>query len=105
MSTPKLTFTVLPVDDHRLMLEINDGSGSWQLPIEREQAKQLGQQLQDMTMESSNSVDDLQRFIEHSMVKMPKGILWMGAMPESDLTNDAMPGIALMWLRLKCQQF
>ena len=61
MSTPKLTFTVLPVDEHRLVLEINDGSGSWQLPIEREQAKQLGRQLQVMTMESSNSVDDLKR--------------------------------------------
>ena len=91
MSTPKLSFVVLPVDEHRLVLEINDGSGSWQLPIEREQAKQLGRQLQEMTMESSNSAEDLQRFVEHSMVKMPKGILWMGAMPESELTNDTMP--------------
>jgi hypothetical protein len=34
VSTPKLSFVVLPVDEHRLVLEINDGSGSWQLPIE-----------------------------------------------------------------------
>ena len=91
MSTPNLSFAVLPVDEYRLILEINDGSGSWQLPIEREQAKQLSKQLQEMTMESSNSAEDLQRFVDHSMVKMPKGILWMGAMPESKLTNDTMP--------------
>ena len=91
MSNPKLSFAVLPVDEHRLILEINDGSGSWQLPIDRAQAKLLGQQLQEMTMESSRPAQDLQTFVDHSMVKMPKGILWMGAMPESELTTDTMP--------------
>jgi formylglycine-generating enzyme required for sulfatase activity len=79
------------VDGHRLIIEINDGSGTWQLPIEKEQAKQLSVQLQEMTTESSNGAADLQKFLDHSMVKMPKGILWMGAMPEAKLTSDAMP--------------
>ena len=91
MSNPKLSFAVLPVDEHRLILEINDGSGAWQLPIDREQAKVLGQQLQEMTMEPSTPAQNLQKFIDYSMVKMPKGILWMGAMPESELTTDTMP--------------
>lgn len=91
MSNPKLSFAVVPVDEHRLILEINDGSGTWQLPIEREQAKQLGQQLQDATINATGSSDDLRTFMEHSMVKMPKGVLWMGAMPESELTSDSMP--------------
>lgn len=91
MSNPKLSFAVLPVDEHRLIIEINDGSGSWQLPIDRAQAKQLGLQLQEMTMEASDSAQDLQKFVDHSMVKMPKGILWMGSMPESELTTDTMP--------------
>lgn len=91
MSNPKLSFAVLPVDEHRLILEVNDGSGAWQIPIDHAQARQLGKQLQDMTIESSSSAQDLQKFVEHSMVKMPKGILWMGAMPEADLTTDSMP--------------
>ena len=49
--------------------------------------------LQEMTMEASDSAQDLQRFVDHSMVKMPKGILWMGSMPESELTTDTMPDI------------
>ena len=91
MSNPKLSFAVVPVDGHRLILEINDGSGGWQLPIERDQAKQLGLQLQEATMKATGTSDDLHTFIEHSMVKMPKGVLWMGAMPESGLTSDSMP--------------
>ena len=71
MSNPKMSFSVLPVDEHRLILEINDGSGSWQLPIDRDQAKRLGSQLQEMTMEPSKSAQDLQKsnILEHREIE------------------------------------
>ncbi len=62
------------------------------MPIGREQARVLAKQLTDATNKpTANPVADLQRFIDNVMVKMPKGVLWMGAMPETDPTSDAMP--------------
>ena len=94
MSASTVSFSVLPRDAHRLIIEIQDASGTWQMPIAREQATLLAKQLTEMTeltAEASDGRADLIRFTEHSMVKMPSGVLWMGAMPETDPTSDAMP--------------
>ena len=94
MSASKVSFSVLPRDSHRLIIEIQDASGTWQMPIAREQAKILAKQLTEMSELTDDTVDgcaDLVTFTEHSMVKMPEGVLWMGAMPETEPTSDAMP--------------
>ena len=94
MSASKVSFSVLPKDSHRLIIEIQDAAGTWQMPIARDQAKLLAKQLTEMselTEEANDGRSDLKTFTEHSMVKMPGGVLWMGAMPETEPTSDAMP--------------
>ena len=94
MSASKVSFSVLPKDSHRLIIEIQDAAGTWQMPIARDQAKLLAKQLTEMselTEDTDNGRGDLLTFTEHSMVKMPAGVLWMGTMPETEPTSDAMP--------------
>ncbi len=91
LASPSMTITAKALDVHRLVLEIQSASGTWQMPIERDQATVLAKQLTELTQESVEPARDLQRFLNNAMVKMPSGVLWMGAMPESQPTPDAMP--------------
>ncbi len=91
VASPSMTVTAKALDAHRLVLEIQSASGVWQMPVDRAQATVLAKQLTELTQESVDPLIDLQRFFQNAMVKMPSGVLWMGAMPESQPTTDAMP--------------
>lgn len=93
MSNPPLSFTVQSGDAHRVFLEIEGPDGVWQLPIPRAQANTLGHQLVVFTetVPSTDAQTDLQRFVDNAMIAMPKGRLWMGAMPGNDVPTDATP--------------
>ena len=91
MSNPSLSITATTGDAHRLILEIQGPDGVWQLPVPKEQAKILAKQLLELTQTSEEPSQDLQRFVEHAMISMPAGRLWMGAMPGPDIPTDATP--------------
>ena len=78
MSNP-LSITAVAGDSHRVLLQIEGPDGVWQLPVPKEQASALAEQLMKLTRESSDQSQDLHRFVEHAMITMPSGRLWMGA--------------------------
>lgn len=90
MSNP-LSITAVAGDSHRVLLQIEGPDGVWQLPVPKEQAVTLAQQLTELTQIKSDSSQDLHRFVEHAMIPMPSGRLWMGAMPGEDVPIDATP--------------
>ena len=90
MSNP-LSITAVAGDSHRVLLQIEGPDGVWQLPVPKEQASALAEQLMKLTRESSDQSQDLHRFVEHAMITMPSGRLWMGAMPGDDIPTDATP--------------
>ncbi len=92
MSIPPLSLSIHPCDQHRVMLQIQSGDGVWELPVPKEQAKLLAEQiLSAVSDEESTPEQDLERFFEHALVRLPFGTLWMGGMPGDDVTSDALP--------------
>ena len=82
MSTPSLSLSIHPCDQHRVLLQIQSGDGVWQLPVPKEQAKLLAEQILHAVSDAEeDSNDDLERFFEHSLIRLPDGTLWMGCMP------------------------
>ena len=91
MSTPKLIFSVLPHNDTHLLIEILGADGTWQIPIEREQASVLAQQLSEKAKMDDQKEDLVGKFLQESMIRLPAGRLWMGSMPKEGIPEDELP--------------
>lgn len=94
MSTPKLLFYVHPHNDTHLLLEILGSDGSWQIPIAKEQAAILAEQMNFLAKDKSEKgrkKDLVAQFFKESMVRLPAGRLWMGSMPGEEVPEDELP--------------
>ena len=90
MSHPKLLFSVLSHDSQRLLLEVSGPDGSWQIPLERDQARQLAA---DLLAQSDPTGEDstLEQFLSEWMTYLPPGKLWMGSMPGERIPDEELP--------------
>lgn len=91
MSIPKLLFYAHPHNDTHLLLEILGSDGSWQIPIEKEQAAILADKLGSLANDRKRKKDLIPKFLTESMVRLPAGRLWMGSMPAEDIPEDELP--------------
>jgi formylglycine-generating enzyme len=91
MSHPKLLFTALSHDAQRLLLEIVGPEGTWQVPIDKEQAKRLGTELLQLSEGKSSEEEIFSQFIKELMVRLPSGKLWMGSMPSEGIPKEELP--------------
>lgn len=91
MSIPKLLFYVHPHSDTHLLLEILGSEGSWQIPIQKDQAGILADQLRVLANGKQRKADLVAQFLNESMVRLPAGRLWMGSMPEEGIPEDELP--------------
>jgi sulfatase modifying factor 1 len=99
MSTPKLIFSVIPHNDTHLLIEILGADGTWQIPIEREQASILAQQLSENSKTNNQKEDLVGKFLQKSMIRLPAGRLWMGSMPKDGIPEDELPRHAVQITR------
>jgi len=91
MTHPKLLFTVLPHDSQRLLLEILGPDGAWQIPIDKVQAGNLGNQLIELSKEQNTEGASLEQFLDELMISLPAGKLWMGSMPAEKIPEEELP--------------
>ena len=89
MPYPKNLFSAKPYDAQRLLLEIIAQDGTWQLMVEKEQARILGAQL--LALSEGDTVSQVSYFLQNSMVYVPGSTLWMGSMPGENVPSDELP--------------
>jgi len=92
MKHPTNLFTVLPYDQEQVLLQVIGAAGKFQIPIEKEQAAILAKQLLNFVQGSEDSMEErLKDYVRDSMIRLPKGQLWMGSMPNDDIPEDELP--------------
>ena len=91
MKHPKLLFTAHAHDSQRLILEIVGSDGTWQIPIDKDQAERLGKDLVQLSTHEESDVDLLTQFLDELMIDLPGGVLWMGSMPGEQVPEEELP--------------
>ena len=91
MSEPKVIFSIQEHNDRYLLLEIIAPEGSWSIPMEKQQAEILADELKAKIETMPPKQKLLKEFLDESMIRLPSGQLWMGSMPAEDIPEDECP--------------